>query len=353
MPEIRLFQRAANWPTLVDGPNCPPACPGRLIRGPIDFRHPSNAPDDNTIEPDLKPFQLREYVLGIERELNPVLSASLRYVHKNIVNAIEDLGSIDAQQNEIYIIGNPGRGEASLAFRGTPFPKAKRDYDGVEVSLNKRLSNHWALRASYLWSRLYGNYSGLASSDENGRTSPNTNRFFDYPIMAFDERGQPVYGVLPTDRPHQFKTQAIYDFPFGTSLGLNLFVASGIPITRQVRFIPPNNFPVQYKGRNSDGRTPTLSQVDLSVQHELKVSGVGVVLSVNILNLLDQKTTTNRFPDELQPGQGIRITNEEFYEGFDTRALIAAQSRQRDPRFLMDSEFQARREIRLGAKVSF
>ena len=30
-----------DWPTLVDGANCPPACPGTLIRGPIDFRHPS------------------------------------------------------------------------------------------------------------------------------------------------------------------------------------------------------------------------------------------------------------------------------------------------------------------------
>ena len=30
-----------NWPTLVDGTNCPPACNGTLIRGPIDFRHPS------------------------------------------------------------------------------------------------------------------------------------------------------------------------------------------------------------------------------------------------------------------------------------------------------------------------
>ena len=31
----------SDWPTLVDGASCPPACPGTLIRGPIDFRHPS------------------------------------------------------------------------------------------------------------------------------------------------------------------------------------------------------------------------------------------------------------------------------------------------------------------------
>ena len=37
----------------------------------------------------------------------------------------------------------------------------------------KRLSNRWSLNTSYLWSRLYGNDGGLASSDENGRTAPN------------------------------------------------------------------------------------------------------------------------------------------------------------------------------------
>ena len=39
-----------------------------------------------------------------------------------------------------------------------PYPAAVRDYDAVELSLNKRLSSGWALRASYLWSRLWGNY---------------------------------------------------------------------------------------------------------------------------------------------------------------------------------------------------
>ena len=39
-------------------------------------------------------------------------------------------------------------------------PKPKRQYDSVEFALDKRFANNWSLRASYLWSRLYGNYSG-------------------------------------------------------------------------------------------------------------------------------------------------------------------------------------------------
>jgi TonB dependent receptor-like, beta-barrel len=72
-------------------------------------------------------------------------------------------------------------------------------------------------RVSYTWSRLSGNHSGLAQSDENGRTSPNVGRAFDYPLMAFDQSGKPVYGRLGTDRTHQLKAFGTYDFSFGTT----------------------------------------------------------------------------------------------------------------------------------------
>ena len=94
-----------------------------------------------------------------------------------------------------------------------------RDYDALEVTLDRRLSGRWAARAAYTWSRLSGNYSGLALSDEDGRVAPNVGGVFDAPIGSFDERGQPVYGVLATDRPHQVKVQGLYIWPFGTSVG--------------------------------------------------------------------------------------------------------------------------------------
>ena len=120
---------------------------------------------------------------------------------------------------------------------------------------DKRLADRWSLRLSYLLSRLYGNYSGLSQSDENGRTSPNVGRGYDYPIMMFTGDGTPSYGRLATDRPHQFKAQAIYQLPFGTSFGLNEYVASGVPVTSEAAVLPTSNYPVQYqreRGRRPD-----------------------------------------------------------------------------------------------------
>jgi cellobiose phosphorylase len=87
----------------------------------------------------------------------------------------------------VNVIANPGFGLAQSVYdvdgntyTTPPYPEAKRDYDSLEFVWNKLLANNWSLRTSYMWSRLYGNYSGLSQSDENGRTSPNVGRAFDY-----------------------------------------------------------------------------------------------------------------------------------------------------------------------------
>lgn len=353
-----------DWTTLDPG-GCPPACPGRLLQGPIDFRHVSL---EGFVDPDLKPMKLQEAVVGFEQELGNRLAFGARYVHKQLDRAIEDLGALDAAQNEIYYIANPGEGlGATFGVEGTgqvlPFPKAVRDYDAMELSLEKRLSNNWAGRFSYTLSRLHGNYSGLSQSDENGRTSPNVGRNFDYPVMVFGQDGNPVFGRLGTDRPHQFKVQGLYDFDFGTTVGANVRFMSGVPVTREAAAISPNNFPVQYLGRLSDGRTPFLSQTDLFVSHDIKVGGdKRVQLSLNVLNLFNQKTAISKFTTELAAGQGIRVDEATFYQGFDAQALITAQGLLKDPRFLqpggtsavvVGQGFQEQLSARVGIKFSF
>jgi hypothetical protein len=297
--------------------------------------------------------------VGVEREIAPNLSVSARYVHKQLDQALEDIGTLDAQGNELYTVGNPGYGWAATFYPqgGTdaiPFPKAKRDYDAVELALNRRLSNHWSARGSYTWSRLWGNYSGLAQSDEDGRVSPNVGRNFDYQLMSFDENGEPVYGVLATDRPHQLKAQVLFDFAFGTSVGLNWFGASGIPRSREAAFIPGHSYPVMYLGRNSDGRLPFFSQLDLYVQHQFRLgSKARLTLSANVMNLLNQGIASNYFPTELYTGQAVKVAETQFYQGIDTQALIAQQKLARDARFLLDSGYQAALSLRLGVKLGF
>ncbi|HEV8346504.1 MAG TPA: TonB-dependent receptor [Vicinamibacterales bacterium] len=341
-----------DWTTLVSSSGCPPACAGTLIRGPIDFRHPSFGSD--AIEPALKPMKQQEATFGVDHELANHMAASVRYVHKQLDRAIDDTGSLDDQGNEIYIIANPGEGLTKLAFAGVAMPLPQRDYDSVEFALERRLSNNWFLRTSYLWSRLFGNYTGLSQSDENGRTSPNVGRAYDFPLMMFTGTGQASYGRLPTDRPHQFKTQFIYVFPTGTSVGLNEYVASGIPMTREIGVIPPSNYPVQYLGRFSDGRTDMYSQTDLYVQHEIKLAGTRrLQFNANVQNLFNQQAATSKFTTQ-QKSTSLTIDEAPFYAGrLNFATLIQQQNIAIDPRFLLNSDFQLPITARVGVKILF
>ena len=342
-----------NWTTLVDSPNCPPACPGTLIRGPIDFRHPSFGED--AIEPDLKPMRQQEASAGVEHQLNNYMAISARYVHKQVDRAIEDTGFLLPDGSEGYVIANPGEGLTELAFTNpnVNLPKAKRDYDAVELRFEKRLANRWYLNVGYTWSRLYGNYSGLTQSDENGRTSPNVGRLFDYPAMMFDQHGQPVLGLLATDRKNQFKTQFIYQFPFGTSVSVNEYIASGLPVSREIGIFPGSNYPLQYLGRNSDGRTDTFLQTDLYLQHEIPLATRRLQVYLNVFNVFNQDAAVSKF-STYQRTTSLTLSEAAFYRGeLDFGQLIQQQAIEQDPRFLMDNGFQAPIAARFGVKFLF
>lgn len=370
-----------DWPSFNCSPG-PTGCPGTFIEE-RDLRHPANAVDSrltayfgraqNTIEPNLKPVEAGELSFGLDHELNSRSSVGVRYTHKWLVRTIEDTGIVVPNVGEVFFMANPGFGVGGqvLPPPSPPNPHAVRDYDGIEVRYQKRLANRWSLNTNYLWSRLWGNYSGLASSDENGRTSPNVDRYFDALYLSFDTTGskQPVMGLLQTDRPHQVKAQIAYTAPWGTSIGLDGWVAQGTPLQSSINWKGFGG--VYFKGRGDLGRTSGLSQFDLFLQHDVKFSGRRVNVNLNVFNLFDQKTITNfsvtPFRDSFNGSPLVPTTNTAaqdafFFNGFDPYALAAAMrnagATQRDnPLYRLPtsatSDYLRRRELRLGVKFMF
>ncbi len=343
-----------NWTNLDAGGGCPPACSGSFIRS-THFRLPSVIPGVD-IEPNLEPMRSQEASAGVGHQLGNATALGIRYVHKQLDRAIDDTGYLTPAGDEGYVIANPSEGITQLAYvnPNVNLPKPKRQYDGVEVSLEKRYSNNWFFRGAYLWSRLNGNYTGLSQSDENGRSDPNVGRQYDYPAMMFDQAGHGAYGPLPTDRPHQVKLNAIYTFTFGTTVSANEYLESGIPITREIGILPPSNYPMQYLGRGSDGRMDPYIQTDLFVQHPIKLSGGrSLELQFNVLNLFNQRSVQNTFIT-YQQFNGVKFNEAQPYtSGINIDQLIQQQSVVKDPRFLMANGYQTPLQARFGVKFTF
>jgi len=343
-----------NWPSI----NCdgPPGsgCPGNFI-ALFDNRSVANVPTHNLVDPDLHPTQTREFTLGLDHELNKTMSGGIRYVHKWAPWVIESVCQF-VPTGEDCGINNPGHGTIGKYPFGTDFPAQPvpvRDYDGLEFRLKKRYADRWSLDASYLRSRIWGNWSGVASSDEAVNClQPNSCLAFNFLYYSFDAQGHPTYGVQGTDRPDQFKLQGTYDLPWGTLVGVNYLAESGIPKSTIIkeRSDGTNFFPF---GRGNLGRTPFLNQTDLLVQQQVKLPrNIGATVALNVINLFDQKTATLFVTTPYR--DAFSLTDAQFFAGFDPAAYAAAHSNIRpDPRFGMASQYQGQRAATVQFKVTF
>jgi hypothetical protein len=343
-----------DWPSISCGDGAPGSgCPGTFITQ-FDFRPVANNPTHDLVDPNLKAARSQEFTFGLDHELNRTMSLGVRYAHKWVDYAIEAVCNFTASGEEDCGVNNPGFGSELGTYplgRSNPAqPAAVRDYDGIEIRLRKRLADRWSADVSYLYSSLRGNWSGIASSDEAvGSLQPNSGRSFNLLYYSYDAQGNVTTGPLGTDRPHQFKVQGTYDMPWGTTVGLNALVESGVPKSTIMSEKNINFFPY---GRGDLGRVPAFSQVDLLVQQQFRLSqGMRVVVGLNVANLFDQKTVTGYQATPYR--DQFNVSDAVFFGGFDPVAVATTANFRKDARFGMANGFQDVRVIRLQARLSF
>ncbi|MFB3829058.1 MAG: carboxypeptidase regulatory-like domain-containing protein [Bryobacteraceae bacterium] len=372
----------------------PPNLPGTNVWRVAGFRNRRSNYIDS-VDSDVKPMSQDNMNFGVEYQVAPQTVFRGNYVHNNLRRTIEDLGALDANGDEIYLHGNPGEGHALImptsgATKPFPMPKAVRKYDAMELSVTRRFSKGMFGSLSYVYSRLYGNYAGLASSDEitspatgsSSRTAQqfggsiarqggNVNRAWDLDEVLFDAHGHlDIKGRLATDRPHVFKLYGNKEFNWktggATDIGLFQYAGSGTPLSLQVQTV--NQIPIFVEGRGSMGRTPFLTQTDLLLGHTFTLGeGKRLRFEFNALNVFNQKTARNRFQSLNrgagagggQPGSAIDLSKTDLFKGFDYISMINASADQRsgrgayDPLFGLSDIFNQGFAGRFGIKFTF
>ena len=367
---------------------------GRFIANE-DFRLPSNNPQSaidpisglprSGVDPNLKPMKQHELVFGADWAITPTLAFESRYSRKRLDRTIEDAGVL-TQFGEQYYIVNPGFGDHRVSCTGCPLnPRAQRRYDGLEFRLAKRSTNKWFGSASYTYSRLYGNYSGLTATDVSdggaGRSSPNVDRAFDEPFMSFDASGKVIDGPLATDRPHSIKGFGYYRLKWWKMeswLGINQVWYSGTPIST---YVSVWGAPVFVAGRGKfaditpdpatgawvlngvrDMRTKSYSQSDLNFVHEMHVSKnnelLKLGLEVNVSNLLNQRSPTFVEQNLIRTGSltGGATAGPNYnvlLTGYDYVGIANSQNKIFDSREGLTYGFQNPRTLRFKVRFVF
>jgi len=333
--------------------------PGGLYGGQYyETRNWREVSFDST-QPDMKPYQKNEFTFGVQKTLTEDWTVSGRFLYNYIVNAIEDIGVLIGG-SENYYNGNPGSqwiqdryDEAQAADTmpdGVKATKAVRKYTSVTINLDRKFKNNWLGGLSYTWSRLYGNFAGLASSDEHGRKSPSVERYFDGWFLTYNQYGEDYLGLLATDRPHQFKVYGAYTFDWGLTFGLNAYAMTGTPIQTEVYLNDMQGFyPL---GRGNLGRNPFLWQIDVYAEYNLKLSEKYTLnFNVNISNVTNNdiaQRTYMRYNDAK-----INLPEQTLLDGWDYIEEVAKKGAHLDPQYKMQYRFMDSIAARIGVKFLF
>jgi len=297
-----------------------------------------------------------EATLGWQQLLRPDLSLEVRGIYRTQGRVLEDVNYtpaesvlnfyywIDWDGDEVpddnmtelpfpgyaprpfgpYALGNLG-GSAAAEF-GQP----KRDFEALEILLNKRLSNNWQLTANYRYARLRGNYEGLYRND-NGQADPNITSLFDFPDTPL-VHGQYQVGALNTDRPRVLNIFGSWFFNHGLELAGAFQWASGVPRTPLLahpvygndgelpgtdpRYLfydfeaglyrlagpgEPGSVLGDYDAvtRGELGRTPDLITLDLHAGWTIPVRDTRLKLAVDVANVTNRQSA-DRYSDTLE-----------------------------------------------------
>jgi TonB-dependent receptor-like protein len=245
------------------------------------------------VDPDLRGQYIDEWLAGGEYEVARNISVGVKFIQRRLGRVIEDF-LVPSEGS--YFIANPSQGIGTeMAFYDTSLPavaapKAERKNTSIEFSARKTYSNNWQMLASYVWSRLEGNYDGTFQVS-TGQLDPNINSAFDYADFTVNANGR-----LSNERVHQIKFDASYDVPSGALKGLNLATSthwySGLPLNAYGYSVAYSNWEYYLVPRGSVGRGPSDYETDLNVQYPVRIGNTRLNLIMDMFNVFNRQKPT-------------------------------------------------------------
>lgn len=298
-------------------------------------------PKNNSIDPNFNAPKNDEIMVGFQREITGNLGANVSWIQRWFTDDWADVNQFPADAYVAQPFNDPGPDQivgtaddrtisvyalksqyvGTEAYVRQNIPGTVR-YQGLELSVNKRMSNRWQLQMSYVWSRL----SGRVWSDSGGREAYDPNN----PNTQINLDGRGVY-----DQPHAFKVIGSYQAPWGVNLGVNFQALSGYPYNRQISASLPQGGTTIRLDPLGTYRTDFFKLLSVRANKTVKLGGhVQVNGFVEFHNLLNSNAAQSKFE-----------TNQAF--------ASADKFNYNSSYFGKTSEIIAPRVVKLGAKIEF
>ena len=235
-----------------------------------------------------------EMNLGVDHELAKNFGVAVSYHRRQHRNglAIVDLArpaSAYTPVSRTYV--DPERGTQSITVYSldpslltrrdrvvTNVDVLESDYNGVQFSFNKRMSNRWQLLGGLSLQKHEGfNHSGTF-------TDPTSSTDLNNPNYRLNRDGSAIF----TDIPWSFNLSGSYQFPYDVTFSGKLTARDGDPLLRTINIALPQASETIYVQPRGVDRTETVTQfVDIRVGKRFALGFTRLEGSVDIFNLLN------------------------------------------------------------------
>ncbi len=172
-------------------------------------------------------------------------------------------------------------------------PALDSNYDGGDITLDKRMSNGWMMTGGISIGKTVG-YNGLGGSCATSNSATQCATDLNNPNAKEFSRG-----IFGNDTPFSFRLSGIYDLPLGISMSGTFQHQKGFPETTTVSI--GNNTVALTQGATTitveprgTTRLPDLNQLDMSFKKILRAGGKTFQPRLDIYNLLNSATIINR-----------------------------------------------------------
>jgi len=175
------------------------------------------------------------------------------------------------------------------------YPDAQRNYQAIEIEINKSLSHNWSLISNWRISRLIGNFEGAFRND-NGQNDPGISSLYDYDpgvLNTLADMYKP--GPLNSDRLHIVNIYPTYFFDKGFAKGLvitpGVRIQTGVPLTSLEGLKPYSDAgEIPLFGRGDLGRAPVTGTVDVHLDYPWRISETkSLHFAIDMLNIADTR----------------------------------------------------------------
>ena len=278
----------------------------------IDPAHPTSVTSPNTIASDYHANRDHEVILGMDHELIPNLAVGAAYTYRRTNDWPSWNPRIGMTSTNYSVVAQPSSGAYSATIYAPNSalieangggrilenrPDYHSNYQGVELTLNKRLSNRWMARVAFSINNWNEHYDGAGAVQNPTRTDSTSSGTLSGPQVDGGQiaprSGGSGKGDIFYNARWQLNANGFYQLPAGVEIGANLFGRQG--------YIEPLIFQVSAGG---DGRVralgtpafdqtryPNLWDLDLRLAKRVSIDRVKFLLSLDAFNVLNSSTT--------------------------------------------------------------